>query len=395
MKKLLPTPSLVLAVLAVLCVLFPTAPLAAQAKPGPPSPEMQKLIESATKKYQEGDLKGAITLLEPLRARANAHPAALSLLGFLYLQTGRPKESLGLLGPIADTDAAGPLILSSAARAALAVGENQRAEKYLRAAMVKSPGSLAGRDLGLLLGNEGRVAESYELLRPWALAHADDGDARLAAAFGAVELGRGDEAEELLNGLPRDNPRVQLLAARTRLLKDDPPGAIALLEPLAASGPPELLPEVRRNLARTYLGTGASAKAVALLQGKVGDDATLAVLLGRAQYKAGNPAEAVTALAPFAKTALAARTPPCPATAPRWPSSCSNTGSHWWRPRNGPMRSRRSTARRGSTRTASRPGNSSDGHSSPPASAKPPRSRWPRYVSWRRRGRRRGAKAES
>ena len=192
------------------------------------------------------------------------------------------------------------------------MGENQKAEKYLRAASAKAPGSPAARDLGLLLGNEGRVAESYELLRPWALAHADDGDARLAATFGAVELGRGAEAEELLNGLPRDNPRVQLLAARTRLLKDDPPGAIALLEPLAASGPPELLPEVRRNLARTYLGTGASTKAVALLQGKVGDDATLAVLLGRAQYKAGNPAEAITVLAPFAKTALAAQDPTAP-----------------------------------------------------------------------------------
>ena len=308
MKKLLPTFS----VLAVLCVLSPGAPLAAQAKPGPPSPEMQKLIESATKKYQEGDPKGAIALLEPLRARANAHPAALSLLGFLYLETGRPKDSLGLLGPIADTEAAGPLILSSAARAALAVGENPRAEKYLRRAVAKAPGSPAARDLGLLLGNEGQVAESYELLRPWALAHAGDGDARLAATFDAIELGRGAEAEELLNGLPGDNPRVQLLTARTRLLKGDPPGALALLEPLAASGPPELLPEVRRNLARTYLGSGESAKAVALLQGKVGDDATLAVLLGRAQYKAGNPAEAVTVLAPFAKTALAAQDPATP-----------------------------------------------------------------------------------
>jgi predicted Zn-dependent protease len=86
----------------------------------------------------------------------------------------------------------------------------------------------------------------------------------------------------------------------------------ALLEPLAASGPPELLPEVRRNLARTYLGTGASTKAVALLQGKVGDDATLAVLLGRAQYKAGNPAEAIKVLAPFAKTALTAQDPTAP-----------------------------------------------------------------------------------
>ena len=74
MKKLL-------YVFALLASWHPGAPLAAQAKPGPPSPEMQQLIQNATKKYQDGDLKGAIALLEPLRARANAHPAALSLLG--------------------------------------------------------------------------------------------------------------------------------------------------------------------------------------------------------------------------------------------------------------------------------------------------------------------------
>jgi predicted Zn-dependent protease len=287
------------------------APLAAQPKLAPPSQAVQQTIQSALQKAQNGDLQAAIALLEPLN-KPGAHPAALSLLGSLYLEAGRPKDALALLGPIAETDAVGPLILHNAARAALAQGQTERAERYLQRAVRKAPDSPAARDLGLLLGRDGRVAESYNLLRPWAAAHPDDGDAVLAAAFGAVELERATDAAEILKTLPQDNPRVQLLRARTLTLQNDPKAAIALLEPLAKGGPPELLPEVRRNLARLYLGVGDSKRAIALLQGNVGDDATLAVLLGRAQYRTGNLEEAINVLAPFAKAALAAGDPTAP-----------------------------------------------------------------------------------
>jgi len=285
--------------------------LVAQTPPAPPSAAVQKTIQSAVALAQKGDLKGAIALLEPLKARGT-HPAALSLLGTLYLESDRPADAIALLGPIADTDAAGPLILSNAAHAALALGQTERAVRYLQRAVKKVPDSPAARDLGLLLGSEGRIAEGYAVLRPWVAAHPDDGDARLAAAFGAVELERAADAEELLQGLPADNPRVQLLRARVRVLRDDPQNAIALLEPLAQNGPPELLPEIRRNLARVYVGTGASRKAIALLAGKVGDDPSLVVLLGRAQFKAGDPAAAVAVLAPSAKAALTAPDPTAP-----------------------------------------------------------------------------------
>ena len=297
--------------LALALALAVAPPLAAQTKLAPPPPEVQQTIQSAIQKAQGGDLQGAIALLEPLR-KPGAHPAALSLLGSLYLEAGRSSDALALLGPIAETDAAGPLILHNAAQAALAEGQTERAEKYLQRAVRMAPGSPASRDLGLLLGQDGRLAESYGLLRPWALAHPDDSDARLAAAFTAVELQRAAEGEELLKGLPADSPRVQLLHARLLTLENAPQGAIALLEPLARNGPPELLPEVRRNLAKLYLGVGDSKQAVNLLQGKVGDDTTLAVLLGRAQYRAGNLEAAIQVLAPFAKAALTAGDPDAP-----------------------------------------------------------------------------------
>jgi tetratricopeptide (TPR) repeat protein len=295
-KKHLPPMFLALALLAL--------PLLAQTRLAPPSPQVEKTIQSALQKAQKGDLQGAIALLEPLK-KPGAHPAALSLLGSLYLEAGRPKDALTLLDPIAETDAAGPLILQNAARAALALNQTAKAEKYLKVAVAKAPGSPAARDLGLLLGSQGRLEESYLQLRPWALAHADDAEARLSAAYDAVELDRVPEATELLAGLPDDNPRVRLLRGRLQLMQQKPREGMALLEPLLQNGPPELNLGVRRYLAEGHLAVGESKAAVELINGKVGDDPSLAILLGKAYYKDGDPANAAAVLEPFARNLLA------------------------------------------------------------------------------------------
>jgi predicted Zn-dependent protease len=313
-KPLLPALAILSALVPALLAASPVAAqTGAQDRLAPPSPEVQQTIQNAMTKYRSGDLKGAIALLEPLKKASGTHPAALSLLGSLYLDADRPKDALDLLGPIADGNLAGPIILDNAGRAALALGQAEKAEAYLRRAVAKAPDSPAARDLGLVLGSDGRTAESYELLHPWALAHPDDADARLSAAFDAIELQRAAEGEELLKSLPADNPRIQFLRARLLLLKDDPKGALALLEPLVKTGPPELQHEIQRNLARTYLGVGDSKRAIELLQGKTGTDLSLAILLGRAEYQASNPAATVSVLAPFAKADLAAADPTAPA----------------------------------------------------------------------------------
>ena len=294
-KHLLP-PFLALALLA--------PPLAAQTKLAPPSPQVEQTLQSALQKAQGGDLKGAIALLEPLN-KPGAHPAALSLLGSLYLEADRPKEALELLGPIADTDVAGPLILNSAARAALALNQTARAEKYLKKAVAKAPDSPAARDLGLLLGSEGRLEESYLQLRPWAVAHPDDAEARLSAAYDAVELDRLPEATELLQGATDDDPRVRLLHGRLQLMQQKPREGMALLEPLLQNGPPGLNLSVRRYLAEGHLAVGESKAAIELIKGKVGDDPSLGLLLSRAYYKDGDPTNAAAVLEPFARNLLA------------------------------------------------------------------------------------------
>ena len=295
----------ILAVLAL--AVLPARAQQTQASQTPPE------VTQALQKYQAKDLKGAIAILEPFKGKKNANPAALGLLGTLYFEAGRPADSLAVLGPLTEGSSTGPAILQTAARAALALGQKDRAEAYLTKAVGMAPGSPASRDLGLLLGSEGRIAESYRLLLPWAKAHPEDQEARISAAYGAIELDRPPEAEQLLDGLPQDDPRVRLLSARRLLSVQKPRDAIALLEPLLKGAPPSLDPSVRHYLAEAYLAMGQSGEAINLIQGKVGNDPSIALLLGRAQYRAGNPADTVATLKPFADKVLGGAEPTAPA----------------------------------------------------------------------------------
>lgn len=294
----------ILAILAILAL----AVLPAGAQQKTPSE-----LTQALQKYQDKDLKGAIAVLEPLKGKKDANPAALALLGTLYFEAGRPADSLAVLDPLTKGSSAGPVILQTAGRAALALGQKDRSEAYLTKAVELAPDSPASRDLGLLLGSEGRIAESYRLLLPWAKAHPDDQEARISAAYGAIELDRPPEAEQLLNGMPQDDPRVRLLSARRLLLVQKPRDAITLLEPMLKSAPPSLDPSVRHYLAEAYLAMGQSGEAINLIQGKVGNDPSIALLLGRAQYRAGNPADTVATLKPFADQVLGGAEPTAPA----------------------------------------------------------------------------------
>lgn len=281
------------------------------------SPAWQKpagtpVVDQAVEKLRAGDVQGALALLEPLKGKAGAPPAALSLLGALYLQIDRPQDALAILGPIADTEAVGPVILDNAGRAALAVGQTEKGERYLERAVAKAPVSPAARELGLLRGRQGRPVDSYKLLRPWALANPEDEEARLAAAFCALELNRPPEARELLDGLKEDNPRVRLLRGKLLLLEGDPRAAISTLEPLLQNGPDSLDLDARRFLAEAWSLVGESSRAVELLQGRTAKSADLSLLLAKAQYQSGSPADSAATLEPFARDLLA-REPANPA----------------------------------------------------------------------------------
>lgn len=281
-------------VLSVLLVLSVLSPLHAQEGIDP-----QKAFDEAKQKYQAGDFQAVVALLAPLKPDATAPPPLLTLLGGAYIELGRIDEAQALLDPVAATDAAGPALLFNAARAAFAKKQDDKGEGYLKRAIAKAPGSLAARALGLRYGRQGKIAEAWQLLQPWAQAHPDDGDVRLAAAFCAIQLGRGSEAETLLAGLPDENPQVRLLKARLLLSRGDPRGAVALLAPFEAAPPKEIDRDLRWVLGEARLELGEGAAAVALLEGHTDDDPDMALLLGQSYQQTGNPDKVLAVLKPF------------------------------------------------------------------------------------------------
>lgn len=166
--------------------------------------KLQQRFDQARQKYQAGDYQGVVTLLEPLKMDSTSPAPMLSLYGGALIELGRFQDAQLLLDPVAASDAAGPALLFNAARAAFAMKQDVKGEGFLVRALEKAPGSMAARALGLRYGRQGKFAEAYKLLQPWAAAHPDDGDVLLAAAFCAVELGRSAEADGFassLNGL--------------------------------------------------------------------------------------------------------------------------------------------------------------------------------------------------
>src|SRR5882724_2870946 len=257
----------------------PTAPAApaAPAAAAPANP-LQKRLEEALNRVDKGDEAGAIKLLEGMRQDPAVTPPVLSLLGALYLRTNRTKEAMEVLKPLADDPNADPAVLFNAGRAALALGQAREGVGYFERSVALAPGSPAARTLGLILAREGAPEHAYEVLRPWAVATPGDTEARLAAALLAVNLQRLPEADELLKGLPADNPRVRLLKGDLALRKGDPKGCIAILRPLVDSPPP-------------------------------GFDTHGGMLLAEAQYQGGDIPAALATLSPFAAKILKAEHP--------------------------------------------------------------------------------------
>lgn len=286
---------------ATLPALFLAAALSAQpSAPAAPPAAAESSMARAAALAEAGDLAGAIALLEPLRGRPGAAGPALSLLGALYLETGRARDALAVLAPLA-ADSKDPAVLFNAGRAARALGQAAEALDYLRRSVALAPASPAGRELGLLHARRGELEEAYPLLRSWATVQPQDLEARMAAAFCALSLGRLPDAEQLLSDLPQDRPRVRLLWAELLLRQGDPVAALAMLQPIQEEHPSELDAGVRRLLAEARLATGDPAGAVAALADHVGEDPAAALILAQAHFQSGDPARAAAALEPFAR----------------------------------------------------------------------------------------------
>jgi Flp pilus assembly protein TadD len=277
-----------------------TTPAAQPAPPAKPDSPLQKAIEDAVQLVQSGKKDAAYAKLQALQKDPAVTPPVLSLVGALYVEIGRPREALAVLKPLADSEDAQPAVLYNAGRAALRAGQVDEARVYWTRSVLKQPDSPAARDLGLLTAHNGHVVEAYSMLRPWVLRNPTDSEARLMAANLAVQLERGDDAAQLLSGLPDTDPAIRLLHGKVLVLKKDGPGAVALLKPLLTQHPQGMDLEVRRSLAEAELLAGQPAEAVKLIDGKVAGHPALVLLLARAQRQAGNAAAAAATLKPIA-----------------------------------------------------------------------------------------------
>ena len=247
-----------------------------------------------------GKFTEAIAKLEALRREPGCPPRAVALLGALYLKVNRPKEALDVLRPLAAPADAQPAVLYNAGLAALALHDVPAADGYLSRAVRQQPGSPATRELGLLRAHQRRVVEAYSMLRPWSLRNPKDGEALLTAAALALQLDRPAEAEQLIAGMPQDDPGIVLLRGKILVQQGDGKGAVALLTPLLAHHPKGMEPEVRRTLAEGYLAAGQPKPAVDLLKDRVAGHPSVALDLAVAQHRSGDVLGALVTLRPFA-----------------------------------------------------------------------------------------------
>ena len=166
-------------------------------------------VRQALARRAAGDVAGAIALLEPARGRPDAPALMLEALGALYLEAGRPADALAVLAPrtaVADPD---PVVLFNTARAALALGRRDDAERYLTAAVRKAPVSRAALLLWEVLDGQQRHREAAAALAP------------LAAEPIAAEVERND---------PDLAADVALEYARSLIAAGDQVAAIAPLQ---------------------------------------------------------------------------------------------------------------------------------------------------------------------
>jgi tetratricopeptide (TPR) repeat protein len=197
-----------LLVATVLLAAAPAPPLNAAEPAGVPSEQRVAVdaaaaVAAARQRLAAGDRAGAVTLLETLLAAAPPAEARLLLAG-LYLDLGRAAEAAEVVAPLVAPEV--PVVdgetLFVAARAALAVGQLERAEELLARSAAERPVSWAAVLLADLRTQQGRHEDAAALLAPVAAALEEVAGndralgAQIALHYGRslMALGRRDEA---------------------------------------------------------------------------------------------------------------------------------------------------------------------------------------------------------
>jgi Flp pilus assembly protein TadD len=283
----------------LLTMLSLTAAAQPASAPTPPPAFVDPALQHATELARTGKFNEAIAELEAERKQGKASFRGLSLLGALLVQVHRGADALAVLKPIADGKDAEAATLYNAGRAALLTKQVPLAEGYFGRSEHLDPTSPSARELGLILAHKGMAVEAYTRLRPWALQYPSDGEVLLTATVLALKLERPDEATQMIVNMPQDDPAILLLRAKISLQKKDGAQAVTLLTPLLAKHPAGMDTEIRAGIAEGDLLSGQPQQAIGVLNGKVGGNPSLALLLARAQHQTGNAGAALATLQPW------------------------------------------------------------------------------------------------
>lgn len=284
--------------LAICLLLFGTPAVAQQSEADP----LEQSVDQAVQLARNGRLDEAIQLLEGQREATGLPDGAQGILGTIYLAAGQPDAAYRVLQPLALEESASHLVLTSAGRAAFAIGQVDEAEAWMRRAVALAPESDTAQQFGIYLGGEGRFEEAIQILRPFVAAHPEDHGTALALAMAALKIGAMEDASRALERLPVDGPAANMLRSELALQRGEPYRARELLESAWESRPPGLDLDFRRLLGEVYVTTGEAQRAVEILRGFESTQPGLALLLSRALYQTGDAQAAADVLEPHVQT---------------------------------------------------------------------------------------------
>jgi tetratricopeptide (TPR) repeat protein len=155
---------------------------------------LHSLLETGADHQRNGRLAEAIRAYDEILCAEPLNCDALHLKGLVLFQSGRPQESVALIGKAIEINPGVPLLHFHLAKAKRASGDIDGAcRSYQQAITLKPDYSEAYYDLGQTFGRLGAVAEAEKCFK--AAAHFNRGLVDAWINLGNIEKGRGKTAE--------------------------------------------------------------------------------------------------------------------------------------------------------------------------------------------------------
>jgi tetratricopeptide (TPR) repeat protein len=247
-----------------------------------------------------GRAEEAQPLLE--QARSEASPEALKQMAESLLEAGDAKQAIPLLEAARAQTQLIPELDTLLARADIAVHEDAKAIALLNPAATNDSSGSAAYLLGLAYLDMGATVDAMQAFASAAKANPRNGTALYHVAL--LESASPDRMQEAITHLRAavqtapDNPRFSVALARLLLEKDDPQGAMPILERIHPKG--QEAGERDLLLGIVLIIESGSAKAIPALERAVAENPTLALsfnMLGFCYFTQGDMDKAAKAYA--------------------------------------------------------------------------------------------------